>query len=95
VGKRSAGTVTGFAPYGCFVRFFGDVKGMAHATEMDLPAGKKPSDCYEVGQVCLSSPPSMPPPPPPGPHAEKLAPFKPLRPLVYFLEEAVEGESRR
>lgn len=50
-GAKAQGFVTGCASYGCFVSFFGGVKGMIHASELDLSAGKKPSDVYMTGQV--------------------------------------------
>ena len=43
--------MTGLTAYGCFVRFYGDVKGMIHASELGLAPGKTPSDALKVGQV--------------------------------------------
>ena len=51
VGAKAQGVVTGSTTYGCFVRFFGDVKGLIHFSELGLAPGKKPADAFEVGQV--------------------------------------------
>ena len=51
VGSKAQGTVHGFADYGCFIRFYGDVKGMIHVSELGLPPGRKASDVYATGQV--------------------------------------------
>lgn len=51
IGAKVQGIVTGFTTYGCFVRFFGDVKGLIHSSALGLGPGKKPADAYEIGQV--------------------------------------------
>ena len=51
VGAKVQGVVTGFSSYGCFVRFFGDVKGLIHSTGLGLGPGKMPADAYEIGQA--------------------------------------------
>lgn len=53
IGAKVQGFVTGFTTYGCFVRFFGDVKGLIHSSALGLGPGKKPADAYEIGQVLL------------------------------------------
>ena len=49
-GSRSHGYVTGITDYGVFVGFYGGLKGLVHAKELD----GKPQDCFETGQVCTS-----------------------------------------
>lgn len=51
VGGKAQGTVHGFADYGCFVKFYGDISGMIHVSELGLLPGKKASDAYAIGQV--------------------------------------------
>lgn len=51
MGAKAQGVVTGSTTYGCFVRFFGDVKGLIHFSELGLAPGKKPADAFEIGQV--------------------------------------------
>ena len=56
VGAKVQGIVTGFTSYGCFVRFFGDVKGLIHTSGLGLGPGKTPADAYEIGQVWSALP---------------------------------------
>lgn len=46
-GSRSHGYVTGITDYGVFVGFYGGLKGLLHAKELD----QKPQDCFETGQA--------------------------------------------
>ena len=39
--------MTGITDYGVFVGFYGGLKGLVHAKELD----QKPQDCFETGQV--------------------------------------------
>jgi rRNA biogenesis protein RRP5 len=50
-GTLAHGTVTGVKPYGVFVSFFGDMKGLAHVSKLGLEGGQTPSDAFAEGQV--------------------------------------------
>lgn len=50
-GAVAHGVITGVQPYGCFVEFFGKVKGMAHKTHLGLLPDEDPTQCFESGQV--------------------------------------------
>lgn len=51
-GSRTHGYVTGITDYGVFVGFYGGLKGLIHAKELD----QKPQDCFETGQARLQCP---------------------------------------
>lgn len=51
VGARAHGTVDGITDFGIFVRFYGDMRGLVHVSELGLEPGVKPTNAYAVGQV--------------------------------------------
>ena len=51
MGTKSHGTVCGVQNYGVFVAFYGDVKGLVHASELGLEPGESPEAAYHIGQV--------------------------------------------
>ena len=51
VGMRALGTVVGLADYGVFVRFYGDMKGLVHISELGLEPGTQPAAAFKIGQV--------------------------------------------
>ena len=48
---RALGTVVGLADYGLFVRFYGDMKGLVHISELGLEPGTEPAATFKIGQV--------------------------------------------
>lgn len=50
-GTKAHGVVTGAAPYGVFVSFFGGVSGLLPAASLELLPGQAPGDAYAVGQL--------------------------------------------
>ena len=47
----SHGVITGVADYGVFVVFCGNVRGLAHVSELGLSKEETPQACFDVGQV--------------------------------------------
>jgi ribosomal protein S1 len=45
------GVVTGLAPFGVFVGFYGGVAGLMTSKELDLLPGQQAGDVYSVGQL--------------------------------------------
>jgi rRNA biogenesis protein RRP5 len=50
-GTAAHGFVTGVQPYGVFVAFYGQLRGLAHVSHLGLEGGQAPADAFAPGQV--------------------------------------------
>ena len=50
-GTTAHGFVTGVQPYGVFVAFYGQLRGLAHVSHLGLEGGQTPADAFAPGQV--------------------------------------------
>jgi len=49
LGTTVEGIITKIAPFGLFIELEKDLEGLAHVSELDIPADKKIEECFKVG----------------------------------------------